>query len=514
MNRATLTRLNRLRRAHLLAAIVSIVAPACAAHEPIAPAASPVPPASIPAPTPAPVVTRATAEAPAAALEIGWTHDLREQPKAARKRNSDALKLHRKGDYAGSLAGFDAAIAIAPDYALARFNRACALSRLGRTAEAAEVMAQLLRVDLPAFASRLDLDEDLAALRAAPEAAGLARLRAELTSAYAAAVARGMPALLYSTHVVVGDANVAELPFDHRAGVWLADTGRFVPVTPEVEASLGLVWSSDTATVTVLHGPIASMYHQFYPGRLTVDVYSLTAPGTKIRSTPGVELGFRKRFPKQYAAEDAEFDLRLQSIGVRPLPDGTQIESVPHAGPGKRLRLELGDADMSVAAAPREGSWRHDIRLREGNVITGMPAGYALKRSALTVPGRSESIALGKLKQWTQIVTNPDASVAFVLTVDAGCAGQGHRLLRLDLKTLELRELSTGGQAGTMLAGLDGALYLQLGAATSRTTPDGRVFAQPGATIHRLAPDGTLGDAGLPAWLKLAYPIEESDCYM
>ncbi|WAS91823.1 hypothetical protein [Nannocystis punicea] len=40
--------------------------------------------------------------------------DLREQPKAAPKHNCDALKLHRKGDYTGSLAGFDAAIAVAP----------------------------------------------------------------------------------------------------------------------------------------------------------------------------------------------------------------------------------------------------------------------------------------------------------------------------------------------------------------------------------------------------------------
>lgn len=488
----------QLRRSPFLAAIVPLLALACTAHGPIAPGTAPETPAPTPDPTPPPIATptEEPANAPAAAPLIGWTHDLREQPKAARKHNSDALKLHRKGDYTGSLAGFDAALILAPDFPIAHFNRACALSRLGRTAEAAAAMRYLLTIDLLAFGPRLDNDPDLAALRESPDAASLATLRGELVTQYAAAVTRGIPTQIYEAYE--GPRETNWLPYHHRyrAGVWLTDSNTFVPVTPEIDNSYAVVWSTATASVLVVHGPTTEMTWQVVPQEFTVDIYDLGKPGTLVRSHTAVIATFDKLFPK--ANKDPElWALHFQKVGILPLPDRTQIHAFDHTS-DRVLRAEFGGpTPIVVKQAPASG-WRHDVHPREGVIVDGLPDGYTRKKSMLTVPGRAAAIDLGKLSRWTSLVLAADNSAAFILTQNVGCDDTfSHRLLRLDLKSYQLRELSTGKTAGTLTAAQDGSLYLQLG-----------------KTTRRLASDGALTDVALPPWLNVTRPLVDRDCYM
>lgn len=489
-----------LRRSPLLAAIAPVLAFACAAHGPAAPSTAPVAPASTPEPVREPIAV-ATPPAPAptptpAAAKIGWSSDLREQPKAARKLNSDALKRHRKGDYTGSLAGFDAAVAAAPDFALAHFNRACALTRLGRTADAAAVMRDLLAIDLLAYGPRLDKDADLAALRASPEFAGLTTLRAELVTQYAAAVQRGVPTQIYKEYEGPPETNWLPNHHRYRAGVWLTDSNTFVPITPELEDSYATVWSPPTGTVSVVHGPMTDMLWQVIPDEFTVDIYDLGKPGTLVRSHPKIKATFARLFPK--VDKDPEsWDMAFQRVGVLPLPDRTQIHAFDRYSKNA-MRIEFGGPEpILVKQAPASG-WRHDVHPREGMLVDGMPDGYTRTKSRLTVPGRAEPIELGKLHKWTSVVPAADNSAAFVFTQEVGCDDTfRHRLLRIDLKSYQLRELSAGKTAGALASGLDGNLYLQLG-----------------TTTRRLASDGALTDLALPPWLNLTRPLVDHDCYM
>ena len=117
-------------------------------------------------------------------------------PDAAKAANVAALALHRAGNFEGSLAGFDAALALAPDYLMARFNRACALSRLNRVDDAAAALRELFALHLTEFGPRLTSDEDFARLRAAAAFGPLTEAHDALVAAYAAAAASGVPVTL------------------------------------------------------------------------------------------------------------------------------------------------------------------------------------------------------------------------------------------------------------------------------------------------------------------------------
>ena len=83
------------------------------------------------------------------------------------------------------------------------------------------------------------------------------------------------------------------------------------------------------------------------------------------------------------------------------------------------------------------------------------------------------------------------------MAVRNGCDGRCHRLVRVDLTSFEVREVSAGRRGGALLRSGAGDLYAQI---------DG--------DVKRLSASGELSDANLPVWVKLAYPVPESDCTM
>jgi tetratricopeptide (TPR) repeat protein len=88
---------------------------------------------------------------------------------AARMLNAAALEHHRAGRYEEAARGFAAAVALDARFALARSNWACALARLGRTREALDALASLLR-DNPVFAyAKVATDPELQSLASAAE---------------------------------------------------------------------------------------------------------------------------------------------------------------------------------------------------------------------------------------------------------------------------------------------------------------------------------------------------------
>lgn len=451
----------------------------------------------------------ANAPNPAAELAtIGWSANMGERSAEAYRKNGDALALHRRGDFAGSLAGFEAALLLSPNYAMAHFNRACALAKLGRLPDAATELEGLLRADLYAWGPRLDADEDLAALRAAPEGARLAALRTELAAIYARASASGIPAMSFDAHTVDAGASRATLRHHQRFGFWIASASRFVPITPADDDAFGVVYSSEHGTATVLAGPWATEYYQVFPRQFSLTVVRVASPGAPIVSVDRADRVLGRLFPNARPGADEEandplsWPMSFARIRVRPLADGVALEATSSWDDAAVMRVDFG------ASGPSRGSSAHDaepvstVRMVEGTLVErALPSGYSITRNALTVPGAPSPFELPRGQSHRQVVVAPDSSAAFVLTVAAGCEDGGgslrHRLARIDLHTFELRVIDEGAR---------GAMIVR--------APDGRLFVQLGDDERALAPDGTLTDAGLPAWLSIALPIAASDCSM
>src|SRR4029079_16362530 len=103
------------------------------------------------------------------------------------KENSEAFRAHRAGDLAASHDGFARAVEMNPDHDLARYNLACALSRLGDLDEARQELSTVLHRDLRRFQGRWRgerADPDLDALPGSEHAAALDALVERLRAAY------------------------------------------------------------------------------------------------------------------------------------------------------------------------------------------------------------------------------------------------------------------------------------------------------------------------------------------
>ncbi len=211
----------------------------------------------------APIVTEsqpAVDEASAGPLSIGWeTLPPSVTPEGA-SLNARALKLHRAGDYEGSLAGFMAAQEASPGHAWARYNAACALSRLGRTEEAAKSLRPLLLEDFPQFRRRLLDDEDLEALRTSPDGSRLAALLPRLAAAYDRALQRGTPAFTYRVRTgwkSEEDLENARTPYTGlRVGIYDHSTRRFVPMTPRAKGAYSGLLLRDRKRAIVATGDL------------------------------------------------------------------------------------------------------------------------------------------------------------------------------------------------------------------------------------------------------------------
>jgi len=83
--------------------------------------------------------------------EIGWEVVPPEPPDRAFRANTLGWQRHLKGDWAGSRPHFQEAISIVSEYDLARYNLACALSRLDQLDESLEQLTYVLVRDLPRF---------------------------------------------------------------------------------------------------------------------------------------------------------------------------------------------------------------------------------------------------------------------------------------------------------------------------------------------------------------------------
>lgn len=94
----------------------------------------------------------------------GWA-----DPATGKKLNAEGYELYKQQDYKGALRKFTEAVAAAPRLAIARYNRAATMSRIGNPCEVtgAEILSELkasIELD-PSRLARAKLDPDFAYVR-------------------------------------------------------------------------------------------------------------------------------------------------------------------------------------------------------------------------------------------------------------------------------------------------------------------------------------------------------------
>jgi len=142
----------------LVPLLFGCVAVACGMQAPPPPEPEPEPeprPVERPRPEPKPVGWQVTIG------EIGWEVVPPEPPDRAFKANTIGWQKHQKSDWEGSRPHFQEAVSIVTEYDLARYNLACAHSRLGDLDQALQEITHVLVRDLPRFKRAVHEDQDL-----------------------------------------------------------------------------------------------------------------------------------------------------------------------------------------------------------------------------------------------------------------------------------------------------------------------------------------------------------------
>ncbi len=384
----------------------------------------------------------------------------------ARTKNRAALKLHRAKDYLRSRAGFEEALELSPDHDMARFNLACALTRLGKLEEARTELKTVLHRDLFRFQGRwrgARADSDLEGLRTSTHAAELDALVDELRDTYETAHDRGVAAYLYprypspaqtdfaGNHVAKGSSSLI-------AGAWLHEAGRFVPL-------------ARGGTVALLDLPRRR----------------------QLRADVGLD--------EQHCGWDVYASATLVSTDPDPAAkppgrayDGASEPQENEYAPPDTPSLRIVDEPESLIP-----TWI-DVQPHGGVYRVAPPEGYVISRRRLSVPGRDTPFPLGGKYETIFVTTDTNAPV-FLLARRASSGFSESDIVfdatvsRLDLNTGKVERITHGPGNAWVSIGPDDAVYIE-----------SNDHVQRWATAHSDTPEPTMPG------LHITMPYGGPDC--
>lgn len=367
----------------------------------------------------------------------------------------DGLAKHAKGDYAGSLAAFEAAVEAGGDTALARFDLACAASRLGDLERAERTIEALLREDLPSFRPRFEADDDLASLRASPAGARLRALAGAIDRAYRDAASAGVSAVLFQAPKPALDSTVID-PSTARPGVWLHGARRFFPLAPRGKATSAWFDRARRRSIVLTIG-VTDCGSDFCP-RVSGGEVALF---DMLAAEPS-RIGKRTPFEGEMlwdATVVVRDDIFLDA-NVTPARDVLRLE------PGGLKRATLPkDDDGDVATLEVDAT---------GTLLGGHPAGFRVERGELVTRGGAR-VKLGADHTGGVQTIVADDTWAAIATSVVGCicdrAEQTihrHAVSTIDLATGKVTSLDRGATAAATALDGAGALYVQAGARVRR----------------------------------------------
>ena len=469
---------------------MALVACSGAADEPPSPEA---PPTVAPTPAAEPETAAAVEADPAAsALALGYA-SVSPVSDEARRHNREALSKHGDQDYAGSLAGFDAALAAAPGYTLAAFNRACALSRLGRLSDSAAALRPLIERDPAEIIPKVREDADLQALRDDASFAALSAHIERVTAAFATSVAAGVPAFVYEPAAPPSGNEPQPAYRRVRVGVYLPRARRFLPVAPVTRNTLGAMVDVTSGHALVISGQLRNgSLWVVQPRRPVVQIFALDAPGRSVVRRGGLHGLVRN-------ADFHELQAQLAEGGDAALVRFFEVEYARGDNPTFRVATE---GAMPPHADGIETSAAYLFVHGEGaGVQRPIPEGFSYHGGSVRI-GEHAVSAPGHARRGSRLraLVLDDGARALLVSTRQACNDDmegpaTHRADLVDLATSTVTSLGRGA----------GSAHAELG-------PDGSVFVQLGPRAARLpSGESSLRDDVLEG-VRFALPIAERDC--
>lgn len=503
-----MVRLAGVRRARSACLIVGSLALGCTPQVPASSAAAVAADRQAPEPdaeTDSETVHASKPDRSVDALELGWAHDPNQVSDDALRLNKAALKLHAEGDYERALSDFEQAAAASPSYAWPRYNRACALSRLGKTKAATVELSRLLQQDLPTYRQRFLDDPDLDNVRASSSGKELLRRVPQIEAAYGVALQRGVPAFTYRTRRgwMSGEMNQTPLiPYrDLRIGVYDLQTRRFVPMLPKIARSYSGLLDRQRKRAIVATGVLAmeSMW-EVQPERARAAVYSLERFGTVLMESKrldpvgGVFYGFNLRIAPANA-------VYAEQIGVSYANQRTFVLA------DRRGLTELGfeHGDLPDTHPPPE----HDpasayLSVVEMAEAVYQPAPTVGVRGGKVSIGGATSIALSRGHHGSaQVYPSPDSSTLVVVSDQTRFSDDGassddeiapeardrHVVDRVDVDAGTVKQLSRG----------QGIVHV-------KWAPDGTLMLETSDGVRRYRPGELAFERDVPEWVHVGTP--------
>lgn len=385
-----------------------------------------------------------------------------------------ALQVHREGNYSASKEALLGLVTKAPSNNRARYNLACALSRLGEVAEAAIHYEILLQEDMPHYRGRLSEDKDLEAVRNSPtHFKALTTLSQELESKWQQQSQGALPMIYWRGGL--GGTEGSSL----RAGVWNPDSQRFLPLGRNIRGSIGaLVDLPNRKVLTITRRKhkykdadeeiggstdydFAAAVHPLYGEGPAV--FSMKREMAHELEAFPVEDGIHVRWFTDFGQE--WFKNNLWKHKKSPLKSGEIF-----TGAGRKLRIpEIPPrpylySEGSIVILRDAGQTNFPARPRY-QWTSGATQGYRVKNNKLYVPSTKKKIKLSRghgVSFSDNLTISDSGSHIWVLSQLSGCK---HLVDRVDLATGQVTELARGeGLAAARMH--KGKLYLQLGTST------------------------------------------------
>ena len=398
------------------------------------------------------------------------------------RANRNALAHHRGERFEESHSGFTAIVEEKPDYNAARFNLACALSRLGRLEEAMQEIKHLLCRDLPTYFSKVREDPDLQALRELPQ---YAHMTEEITTLYRNQMQDGKPLIAWRqrTKETRCCGTISTVEIWTQSGIWQPREKHFIPVGPRAkkrhaEAIDGQFAASASFFDVQLHQVVNATY-----STLEGDGEPLHDVRVQTFRAPQGELLWESRLRLNPPIEKlfVTFDAAL-------FPEGTMI--VNNDDDSHWMIREDGTHPTNMTLPKRYLSvgvtwWR----------VAEQNDGYRVRQGKLETP--DATIALGpghRTHRWHHIRIDDQREIAVVSSIRYGECEFPFRFIVdvVHLKTHAVHRLLNDRGQVVIEFGSDGALYLQ--------TANGlRRYSDPMKDEYEILPDG-IGLSSVP-WL-------------
>lgn len=388
---------------------------------------------------------------------------------SSRKANRDGLALHRAGEFDKARAKFEVAVAKSPDHDMARYNLACALSRLGKTQGAAQHLRLLMERDPQRFLPRIATDGDLRAVRDSDFGPALMATADAARRGLTEALASGLPAMLYrsSPWVPGDDGTWRGGPLDHAVGVYLHATKRFVALAHGgdhgfLDPARQAVYLADG---THCDGEVDLTWRRLSISRVSVDAGATSASLDIDRQAPTLadDRGGMKRSGRCAFADRAS--VRGES------GDTTWIElEWPRTEHGATERWFVLGADGARVAGVETPpmSITLDVVLEGAAIWTPLPDGHRLSADRYRPAGADTDIVLRRTHRrarWQSVVVSPDGAYAFVTSIQHELRDEEailrHAIVRVSLTDRALTEWSEGSGTAAVSFGADGALYVE-----------------------------------------------------